>query len=161
MLDAMLMLSLIVALTCFFFWVLFAKGLLPALLVLFLPLLPIIIIVVVVIGKAIYGLHGILGVITLIIFVSIAATPFVFAIGILMDVDHGIDIFKRKPRKKPEPHKITHLYATKLGINTNINFIQLTLQIAVKGAARGKFAICSFLWYKLEGNSRLTTASIG
>lgn len=115
MLDAMLMLSLTVALTCFFFWVLFKKGLLPALLVLFLPLLPIVIIVAVLICKSIYGLYGILGVIALIFFLCIASTPFIFAIGILMDVEHGIDIFKRKPRKKPEPHKDNAFICDQIG----------------------------------------------
>lgn len=115
MVDAMLMLSLTVALAAFSISVFFEKGCLPALLVLSLPLLPIIIIVVVGICQAIYGLHGILGVIVLIIFVSIAATPFVFVIGIFMDVDHGIDIFKRKPRKKTEPDKDNAFICDQIG----------------------------------------------
>ncbi|MDE0327179.1 MAG: hypothetical protein OXN27_24910 [Candidatus Poribacteria bacterium] len=105
MLDAMLVLSLTVALTCFFFWVLLEKGCLPALLVLLSPLLPIVIIVVVVIFKAIYGLHGTLGVIALIFCTCIAAMPFVFVIGILMDVEYGIDIFKWNIRWNRDPKK--------------------------------------------------------
>ena len=115
MIDAMLVFSLTVALTRLFFWVLFKKGLLPALLVLLALLLPIIIIVGVVICKIIYSLHGILGVITLLIFICIAATPFVFVIGILIDVEYGIDIFKRKPRKKPEPHKDNAFICDQIG----------------------------------------------
>ena len=115
MLDAMMVLSLTVALTCFFFWALFEKGLLTALFILLLPLLPIIIIVVVVFFKSVYGLHGIWGVIALIFLLCIAATPFVFAIGILMDVEHGIDIFERKPRKKPEPHKDNAFICDQIG----------------------------------------------
>ena len=44
--------------------------------------------------KAIYELHGIFGVIALIFAVSVLATPFVIGIGILIDYEYGIDIFK-------------------------------------------------------------------
>jgi len=120
MLDAMLVLSLTVALTCFFFLALFKKGCLPALLVLLLPLLPIIIIVVVGICKAIYGLHGILGIIALVFVAFVVLTPITFVIGIFLDIDYGIDIFKwgrrntkplakNKGYTKPNITKVTHI----------------------------------------------------
>ncbi len=115
MIDAMLMLSLIVAFTGLFFWVLFEKGCLPALLVLFAPLVPIIIIVLVLAFKSFYNIHGISGVIFLIFALCIVATPIVFVIGIFIDVEHGIDIFERKPRKKPEPHKDNTFICDQIG----------------------------------------------
>lgn len=94
MLDAMLVFSLTISLTSFFFWVLLEKGCLPALLVLFSPLILLVIIVVVLLFNVIYKLHGILGVISLTLVACVMATPFVIAIGILLDVEYRIDIFK-------------------------------------------------------------------
>ena len=109
------MISLTVALTAFFFWVLFEKGCLPTLLVLFLPLLPIIIIVLVLLFQSFHSVNGSLGVIFLILVLFIVAMPIVFVIGILLDVEHGIDIFQRKPRKKPEPHKDNKFICEQIG----------------------------------------------
>lgn len=110
MIDALLVFSSTVALTCFFFWVLLEKGFLPALLVLFLPLLPLIIIVIVVICKAIYGLHGIFGIFVLMVVACVLLTPITLVVGILLDIGYGIDIFRFSRFKKKKPITTTKGY---------------------------------------------------